>query len=99
MFSHKLVEASKILDLMEREITELSMEEANIVIKKIKHLIKSDNRYKKGKRMDIVDMEGAAPTVSSTYPGEATKKVISPSLIPEKPKLKQKWSEVFALIK
>lgn len=100
MFSHKLVEASKaILDYMDKEIVELSEAEAAKVLKRLKHLIKSDMRYKKGKRMDVVDMDGAMPTVSSTYPGEASKKVISPSLIPEKPKLKTKWSDVFASIK
>jgi hypothetical protein len=99
MFSHKLVEASKIDELMERDITKLSMEEANIVIKKIKHLIKTDARYKTGKRKDMIDMEGAAPTISTSYAGQGPTKVISPSTIPEKPKLKQKWSEVFASIK
>lgn len=74
MFSHKLVEASMLEDIMEKEITELSDVEAKRVLNKIKHLIKADNRYKKGKRMDTVDMDGIAPTVSSTYPGEGPKK-------------------------
>ena len=104
MFSHKLVEASKIDELMEREITELSLSEANIVIKKIKHLIKQDARYKSGKRKDIIDMEGAAPTISTSYAGQGPNKVISPSMIPDKTlglpkKMKQKWSEVFSTLK
>lgn len=206
MFSHKLVEASKVDDLLEKELTELSDEEAQIVLSRIKALIKKDNRYKKGQRVEmesysdypdgvknnakkaiewanengwgscgtpvgkvrasqlakgepisvdtikrmysflsrhegdletstkfgegcgylmymawggkaalgwahnklkglgLVEAEGQ-PSVSSTYPGEATKKVISPSTIPDKTlglpkKIKTKmWSEVFASVK
>jgi hypothetical protein len=72
IFSHKLTEMSEAF--MEKEIVELSDEEVKRVLNKIKHLIKADNRYKKGKRMDTVDMDGVAPTVSSTYPGEGPKK-------------------------
>lgn len=89
MFSHKLVEASMVEDIMEKEITELSDVEAQLVLKKIKHLIKSDLRYAKGKRMDIVDMEGAMPTVSTSYPGEG----------PTKKKKTQTWSEIFSVLK
>ena len=97
MFSHKLTEMSEAY--MEKEIVELSDAETKRVLNKIKNLIKSDNRYKKGKRMDIVDMDGVAPTISTTYAGEGPKKVISPSSITEKPKLKQKWSEIFSTLK
>jgi hypothetical protein len=53
MFSHKLVEASMIEDIMEKEITELSDVEAEVVLSRIKALIKKDNRYKAGKRVDM----------------------------------------------
>jgi hypothetical protein len=89
MFSHKLVEASMVEDIMEKEITELSDVEAQLVLKKIKNLIKTDLRYAKGKRIDIVDMEGAMPTVSTSYPGEG----------PTKKKKTKMWSDVFASIK
>jgi hypothetical protein len=72
MFSHRLTEMSEAF--MEKEITELSNEEVKRVLTKIKHLIKSDKRYAKGKRMDTVDMDGIAPTISSTYAGEGPTK-------------------------
>lgn len=53
MFSHKLVEASMIEDIMEKEITELSNEEAEVVLSRIKALIKKDSRYKAGKRVEM----------------------------------------------
>lgn len=72
LFSHKLIHASIIDDsILEKEITELSDIEANKVLKKLKYLIKTDSRYKNKKRMDIQDMEGANPTISSSYPGQA----------------------------
>jgi len=88
MFSHKLVEASIMEDIMEKEITELSDAEAQLVLNKIKKLIKSDKRYSKGKKLQTVDMEGVAPTITSTYPGEGPTK-----------RKKQTWSEIFSTIK
>ena len=89
MFSHKLVEASMLMDIMEKEITELSDVEAQLVLKKIKKLIKQDGRYAKGKKLITEDMEGVAPSVTSTYPGEG----------PTKKKKTKMWSDVFASIK
>ena len=53
MFSHKLVEASKVDDLMEKELSELTDEEAEVVLSRIRALIKKDSRYKSGKRVDM----------------------------------------------
>ena len=53
MFSHKLVEASRIEELMERELTELSDEEIEVVLGRMKALIKKDSRYKKGQRVEM----------------------------------------------
>ena len=122
LFSHKLVEAAAIVDeelikILKAEIGDINLsaigeKEAAKVLSKIKHLIKSDRRFKKKQRVDKVDMDGeggsAGPSFpgGSSYPGEAAKKVISPSTIPDKTignnkktktkKLAQTWSEVFA---
>ena len=88
IFYHKLVEASIIEDLMEKEITELSEAEAVKVLRKIKKLIKSDGRYSKGKKLITEDMEGVQPSVVSSYPGESSKK-----------KKTKMWSEIFSQIK
>ena len=42
MFSHKLVEASMIEDILEKEITELSDAESNLVLKKIKQMLEGE---------------------------------------------------------
>lgn len=85
LFSHKLIKAS-IEEILEKPILELSEVEANAVLKKLKHLIKQDNRFKKGQRIDVYDMEGEAPSIpASTYPGQSgTKKkknYIHPAMI------------------
>jgi hypothetical protein len=52
LFSHKLVEASMVEDLLlDKNITELSNSEAAKVLKKLKYIIKSDKRYKAGKTL------------------------------------------------
>ena len=74
---------------MDKEITELNNLEANLVLNKIKNILKSDNRYKKGQRVDQYDMDGAQPNVASSYagqfgPGKKKKKAgeyIHPALI------------------
>jgi len=53
LFTHELIKASKVDELLEKELTELSDEEANLVLSRIKALIKKDNRYKSGKRVDM----------------------------------------------
>jgi len=87
LFSHKLVKAS-IEEILEKEITELSNVEANAVLRKLKHIIKSDNRFKKGQRIDVQDLEGEMPSIVSSYPGQSgTKKkksYIHPALIGQK---------------
>lgn len=91
LFSHKLVEASLIDEvLLEKEITELSDAEADKVLKKLRYLIKKDARYSKKKRIDIQDMEGANPTISSSYPGQAADGYTSPAVIGGRKKMKQK---------
>jgi len=86
IFSHELIKASMIdTNLFEKEITELSDMEANLVLAKLKNILKSDNRFKKGQRVDQYDMDGVQPGVVSSYPGESgTKKkknYIHPALI------------------
>ena len=54
LFSHKLVKASIVDDLlMDMEITQLSEQEAVKVLNKLKYLIKKDARYKAGKRIEM----------------------------------------------
>jgi hypothetical protein len=75
LFSHVLIKASliELADVvLEKEITELSNEEAQSVLNKIKHIIKQDNRYKKGQRIDRQNMdgEGGQPSITSSYAGQ-----------------------------
>ena len=96
LFSHKLVQASMVDDLlMGKEITQLSELEAKKVLDKLKYLIKKDARYGKKKRLDIVDMEGVAPTISSSYPGQSANGMVAPATMPAvtiglKPKIRKK---------
>ena len=53
LFSHQLVEASKEEILLEKDIETLTDDEAEVVLKKIKALIKDDKRYKGKKRIDM----------------------------------------------
>jgi len=54
LFSHKLVQASLVNDfLMEKEITQLSEAEAEIVLSKMVAIIKKDKRYGKGQRIEM----------------------------------------------
>jgi hypothetical protein len=85
LFSHKLIKAS-MEDILEKDVLELSDYEAAAVLNKMKHIIKSDNRFKKGQRIDVYDMEGETPSIpASSYPGQSgTKKkksYIHPALI------------------
>lgn len=70
-FEHKKVSAS-METLLTKEITELSDVEAKAVLDKIKHIIKNDGRYKKGQRIDMVELEGEGgqPSIVSSYPGQ-----------------------------
>jgi hypothetical protein len=74
LFSHKLIQAS-IEAIMEKEIIELSNAEASAVLRKLKHIIKQDNRFKKGQRVDVYDMDGeggVAPSIpNSSYAGQS----------------------------
>lgn len=85
LFSHKLIKAS-MEEILEKDILELSELEAQAVLNKLKHIIKSDNRFKKGQRIDVYDMEGEPSIPASTYPGQAgtrkkKKNYIHPALI------------------
>jgi len=85
LFSHKLIKAS-MEDILEKDVLELSEYEAAAVLNKMKHIIKSDNRFKKGQRIDVYDMEGENPSIpASSYPGQAAtkkkKSYIHPALI------------------
>ena len=54
LFSHQLVQAAKVeLDLMDKEISDLSEQEATILLKKIRAVISKDKRYKKKQRVDL----------------------------------------------
>lgn len=90
LLSHKLVKASADEVLLSKEITELSEYEAQAVLNKLRYLIKSDKRYKAKKRMDVQDMEGVAPTISSSYPGQAAGYVSPATLDPKTLGIKKK---------
>ena len=88
LFTHELIKASRIeIDLLEKEITELNEVEAAAVLSKLKHIIKSDNRFRKGQKIEAYDMEGESPSIpASTYPGQfgpgkKKKNYIHPALI------------------
>lgn len=72
IFSHVLVQASQIQidELFEKEIEKLSDVEANLVLSKLRNILKSDNRYSKGQRIDVYDMEGEQPAIQSSYAGQ-----------------------------
>jgi hypothetical protein len=54
LFSHELIKASLIdIDLFEKEITDLSDIEAEVVLSRMRALIKKDNRYGKGQRIEM----------------------------------------------
>lgn len=53
LFSHSLVKASMEEILMNKEVEDLNDEEIEILLKKINALIKSDKRYKGGKRVEM----------------------------------------------
>jgi hypothetical protein len=75
LFTHELIKASKVEDIFEKDVVELNDMEANLVLNKLKNILKQDNRFKKGQRVDIVDMEGEQPSIVSSYPGQSgTKK-------------------------
>ena len=75
LFSHVLIKASAIDEtIFEKDITQLNDVEAAKVLERIKHLIKEDNRYNKGQRIDIYEMDGeggAQPSIpNSSYAGQ-----------------------------
>jgi hypothetical protein len=71
MFDHEQVRQSLAVDL-DKAIVDLSEAEASAVLAKIKHILKNDARYRKGQRIDRVNMEGEGgqPSVVSSYPGQ-----------------------------
>ena len=71
IFSHELIKAASLLEgILEKEITDLSDVEANLVLSKLKNILKTDNRYKKGQRVDQYDMDGTQPGIVSSYAGQ-----------------------------
>jgi len=52
IFAHELVKQSKIDIILEKNITELSEEEAEVFLGKIKTIIKKDRRYKSGEKLE-----------------------------------------------
>jgi len=83
MFEHR---KSELKLALEKEITELSDLEASMVLDKLKHILKQDNRYRKGQRIDALELEGEQPSIASTYagqfgPGKKKKNYIHPALI------------------
>jgi hypothetical protein len=71
LFSHVLIKANKVEEIFEKEISELSEIEAEMLLSHIKNLIKTDNRYTKGQRIDRTEFDSAGqPTISSSYAGQ-----------------------------
>jgi hypothetical protein len=89
LFTHELIKASMVeVDLLEKNIEELSSLEADLVLSKIKNILKKDNRYRQGQRVDVMDLEGEGgqPSIVSSYPGQfgpgkKKKNYIHPALI------------------
>jgi hypothetical protein len=52
LFGHSLVHASQEIDL-DKDISELTDEEANVFLSQLKALIRKDNRYKEKKRLEL----------------------------------------------
>jgi hypothetical protein len=53
LFGHNLVEAAKDKDYLSKEISDLSEQEAILVLSEIRALIKKDSRYKTKKRVEM----------------------------------------------
>jgi hypothetical protein len=53
LFGHQLVKAASIEHIMDKDINELSEEEALVVLSKIKAVISKDKRYKSKQRVDF----------------------------------------------
>jgi len=53
LFSHELIKASLVDDILEKEITELSELEAEMVLSRMRALIKKDKRYKGKERIEF----------------------------------------------
>ena len=53
LFGHQLVKAAAIAELMEKDISDLSEDEAVVVLSKIRAVISKDKRYKEKKRIDF----------------------------------------------
>jgi hypothetical protein len=73
---------------LNKAIVDLSEPEAKAVLNKIKHILKNDGRYRKGQRIDMIELEGEGgqPSIVSSYPGQfgpgkKKKNYIHPALI------------------
>ena len=67
LFEHR---KSDLKFAMEKEIIELSEIEAQLVLNKLINILKKDGRYKKGQRVDVMDLEATMPSIVSSYPGQ-----------------------------
>lgn len=65
IFSHALVKASRVEDILEKEVEELTEEEATILLAKIKATIKSDKRFKGKERIDMESYSDYPDSVKS----------------------------------
>jgi len=66
LFSHKLVEASMVDDLLlDKNIVELSDSEAAKVLSRLRYLIKKDARYKAGKRIEMESFQDYGSGISN----------------------------------
>ena len=69
IFDHKLVKASKVESILDKDVTELTEDEATIVLSKIKDLFEAQPSFPNG----------------SSYPGEAASGSIAPATFDEVP--------------
>ena len=67
LFEHR---KSDLKLALHKEITELSDIEAQMVLNKIINILKKDGRYKRGQRVDVMDLEATMPSIVSSYPGQ-----------------------------
>ena len=73
IFTHlEKVEKNNFSKIMEKDVDELTEEEADIVLNSIKAIVSKDKRYK---------INQSEPSITSTYPGEASGSYILPETL------------------
>jgi hypothetical protein len=79
VFQHlEKVERNNFSAIMDKDVNDLTEEEAEIVLNKIKAVVSKDKRYK---------VNQSEPSVTSTYPGESSGSYTSPELLVEEGEL------------